>query len=82
MGHNEGEHDGVVCPVTLITGVTFSGQVGTEIASYFKEGQGRALPCPMSMSSGSRQNARLSEVEMLEPFSKVCATQKLDSRHR
>lgn len=64
MGHNEEEHHGLVCPVTLITGVTFSGQVRTEIASYFKVGQRRALPCPMSMSSGSRQNAHLSEVEV------------------
>lgn len=43
-GRDEGENDGLVCPVTLITEVTLSGQVRTEIASYFKDGQGRALP--------------------------------------
>lgn len=70
MGHNEGEHDGLVCPVTLIAGATFSGQVRTEIAGYFRDGQGRALPGPMSMS-WSRQNAHLSEVEMLGTLKKV-----------
>lgn len=71
MGHNKGEHDGPMCPLTLITGVTFSGQVRTEIASYFKDGQERALPCAMPMSR-SGQSALLSEVEMLGPFKKVC----------
>lgn len=66
-GRDEGEDDGLVCPVTLITGVTLSGQVRTEIVSYFKDGQGGALPGPMSVSR-SRQNAHLSEVEMFVPL--------------
>lgn len=70
MGRDEGEDDGLVCPVTLITRVTLSGQVRTEIASYFKDGQGRALPGPNSVSR-SGQNAHLSEVERLEPLKKV-----------
>lgn len=43
-GRDEGEDDGLVCPVTLITGVTLSGQVRTEIVSYFKD---RGELCPV-----------------------------------